>query len=88
MESDGDSKALVAAESGTLATEIAGRPVVPALIADAGEHASRRFLEFFAAMSTADQFRQSRRRGGSAGLEDVPLHDGILPAFGIDLSQQ
>jgi site-specific recombinase XerD len=40
MESDAESKALVAA---------GGRPVVPALVADAGEHASRRFLEFFAA---------------------------------------
>jgi len=48
MESDGKSKALVAADSKTLAAD-GGRPVVPALIAGAGEQASRRFLEFFAA---------------------------------------
>jgi len=47
MESDGKSKALVVADSKALAA--AACPVVPAIIADAGEHASRRFLEFFAA---------------------------------------
>jgi len=50
MESESKSKALVAADSKARAIRVGGRPVVPALIADAGEHASRRFLEFFAAM--------------------------------------
>ena len=50
MESDRESKALVPAESRPL-TGVAGRHgiVVPRVIAEAGDQAARRFLEFFAA---------------------------------------
>jgi site-specific recombinase XerD len=50
MESDSESKALVAVESRPLKS-VAGRAgmLVPRVIAAAGDHAARRFLEFFAA---------------------------------------
>jgi site-specific recombinase XerD len=57
MESKSESKALVAAESKVLAA--GSRPAVPALIAEAGEHASRRFLEFFAATIRNKNTRQA-----------------------------
>ena len=59
MESTSESKALVAAESGPVAAGIGGRPFVPALIADAGEQASRRFLDFFAATIRNKNTRQA-----------------------------
>jgi hypothetical protein len=50
MESDGESQALVPADQRPL-TSVVGRAgmLVPRVIAAAGEHASRYFLEFFAA---------------------------------------
>ena len=49
MKSDSESQALVPANPA--AENVAGRDgvVVPRVIADAGDHAARRFLEFFAA---------------------------------------
>jgi site-specific recombinase XerD len=60
MESDSESKALVPAESGTVKS-VAGRGgmVVPRVIADAGEQAARRFLEFFAATIRNKNTRQA-----------------------------
>jgi integrase/recombinase XerD len=50
MDSDSDSKALVPAESRPLTLVVARDGiVVPRVIADAGDQAARRFLEFFAA---------------------------------------
>jgi hypothetical protein len=60
MESDRHSKALVAAESRPLKS-VAGRAgmLVPRVIADAGEQAARRFLEFFAATIRNKNTRQA-----------------------------
>ena len=54
----GNQRPLVAAESKALAAGV-GRPVVPALIAEAGDQASRRFLEFFAATIRNKNTRQA-----------------------------
>jgi hypothetical protein len=52
MESDGESKALVTVESGSLPAMESRRGdqamVVPAIVAAGGDKAMRRFLEFFA----------------------------------------
>ncbi len=60
MESDGDSQALVAADSRPLKS-VAGRAgmLVPRVIAEAGEKAARRFLEFFAATIRNKNTRQA-----------------------------
>jgi hypothetical protein len=71
--------------SGSLAAN-AAETVVPALVADAGEHAARRFLEFFAATirnkntrvayyNDARQFFTWCERRGIDGLERIePIH--------------
>jgi hypothetical protein len=60
MESDGKSKALVAAESGPLKTVAARRGmVVPRVIAEARDKTARRFLEFFAATIRNKNTRQA-----------------------------
>jgi hypothetical protein len=56
MESDRESKALVAVESSPL--KRAGM-LVPRIIADAGDKAARRFLEFFAATIRNKNARQA-----------------------------
>jgi site-specific recombinase XerD len=48
MNQPSQNRALVSAESGAL-TELATAGVVPRIVADAGDKAARRFLEFFAA---------------------------------------
>jgi hypothetical protein len=48
MESDSESKALVPAGDGAVPVPAGASDVVPAIIADAGARASRRYLEFFA----------------------------------------
>src|SRR5450631_3941601 len=60
MESTRESKVLVPAESGPL-TGVAGHAgiVVPRVIADAGDQAARRFLEFFAATIRNKNTRQA-----------------------------
>jgi site-specific recombinase XerD len=60
MESDRESKALVAAESRPLKS-VAARAgmLVPRVIAEAGDQAARRFLEFFAATIRNKNTRQA-----------------------------
>jgi site-specific recombinase XerD len=48
MNDASESKALVPAESESLTAVGVGRPIVPAIVAAAGNRAARRFLEFFA----------------------------------------
>ncbi len=38
--------------------------------------------------STTNQLGETAGRGGVTGLKDVLRHDGVLPAFGIDVAQQ
>ena len=63
MKTDRESQALVPAESGPL-TGVAGRAgiVVPRVIAEAGDQAARRFLEFFAATIRNKNTRQAYYR--------------------------
>ena len=60
MTADGESQALVPADSRPL-TSVAGRGgiVVPRVIAEAGDQAARRFLEFFAATIRNKNTRQA-----------------------------
>jgi integrase/recombinase XerD len=60
METDGESRALVPAESRPLKS-VAGRMgmLVPRVIAEAGDQAARRFLEFFAATIRNKNTRQA-----------------------------
>src|SRR2546428_150595 len=59
MKNDGESKALVPADSKALPTDVGARPVVPALITGAGEQASPSFLDFFAAPTRNKNTRQA-----------------------------
>jgi site-specific recombinase XerC len=60
MESDRQSQALVPAESGTLKSVAGcGGMLVPRVIAEAGDQAARRFLEFFAATIRNKNTRQA-----------------------------
>ncbi|MGO9720221.1 MAG: hypothetical protein ACLPOA_06455 [Methylocella sp.] len=60
MESDRESQALLPTESGPL-TGVASHAsiVVPRVIAEAGDQAARRFLEFFAATIRNKNTRQA-----------------------------
>ena len=75
MKNDPQTKALVPAESGPLSS-VAGRDgiVVPRVIAEAGEHASHRFLEFFAATTRNKNTRQAYYHAVTRFLAWVDRH--------------
>jgi hypothetical protein len=50
------------------AVSVSGSVVIPAAIADAGEHAVRRFLEFFAATIRNRNTREARSSPGSNSM--------------------
>jgi len=69
MDSDGDSRDVVPADSGpslSLETRAANRPtVVPAIVAAGGDRAMRRFLEFIAVRRLVTVDARWRMRGPS-----------------------
>jgi site-specific recombinase XerD len=92
MESDSESQALVPAESGPLATRDPANPfgraiVVPGFVAAAGDHASRRYANFFGTIEN-DNTRAAYQRAchlffawcdgsGLGDLADIePIHVG------------
>jgi site-specific recombinase XerD len=69
---------LVPTKAARTAVSISGSVVIPAAIADAGEHATRRFLEFFAATIRNRNTREAYYRAACSFFAWLEQHDGEL----------